>query len=413
MSQSQSQTIVCPTYGKLPVANLKGLPPIPLCCNPLSQYPQCQTPTFQVQGIGKRSICQILPPAPYSESFALVNLPILLFLLITAIPRYFFCLLYDVGLAIYNLTQDVDEFIASILDLLLGFFIGFAEGASDGGCIIIQSFASLFSNVHITQFTNNACPFTYTLSVPLQQTLESIGFAIGSIFGLINTFFGFLLDGLAILLCYLANLSITFGVCFSVLGIQLGGTITFSPFSFLGLLNPFNCGCLLGQMGLCPNLSLIIGNCQSNQGPCTVTNSGCSNLGTQVTNCQNCYNNCQQQVQSVTQENEQTCDTCYQNCLQYCKQQYGQTSQTITEQSGETVTISTGVSYTECVQQCQQGFQQCESCANQIAQAGYNSCQQYLNECYQNGGQPPSNCNPNFSGANCNLTAGFPSCGNG
>jgi len=406
---SQSQVTICPTYGYLTVANLKGLPPIPLCCNSLSQYPTCQTPTFQVQGIGKRSICQILPPAPYSESFALVNLPLLLFLLITAIPRYFFCLLYDVGLAIYNLTQDVDEFIASILDLLLGFFIGFAEGASDGGCIIMQTIASLFSNVHITSFTNDACPFTYTLSVPLQQILETIGFAIGSVFGLINTIIGFLLDSIAILLCYLANLSVTFGVCFSIFGVQLGGVYTLTPFSFLSLINPFNCGCILGQMGLCPNLSLVIGNCQYSQSPCTVSNSGCSNLGTQQTNCQNCYNTCEQDLNSIVQDNQQACDTCYHNCLQYCQEQYGGSGGT----EGSSNNNNNGTQYTQCVIQCQNGYNQCESCVQQYANTGQSSCQQLQTQCYQNGGQPPSNCQPNLNSVNCNLASGFPSCGNG
>ncbi len=369
-----SQT--CPVFGDLPYANLNGLPPLPLCCNPANCYPQCQTPQYTTKTIGKRSICQILPPAPYDESFILVNLPLIASLLITAIPRYFFCLLYDVGLALYNIASDADTFLASLLDLMLAPFVGFAEGASYGGCYVIRDIINFFSGIPNQPPPTNLCPFQYTLNTGVQNTLELIGFAIGSIFGLIDTLIGFLINGIGIALCFLTNLSIKIGICFHAgpFGVNLTGKLT--PFFFLNVLNFMNCGCVLGQLGLCPVYNAVIGNCQTEGKGCPVTNTGCPGVSQSSNACLDCQNQCFNTAYEIVNAQQEYCTLCYQACQDSCNGSQ------------------------DCISECQNLLNQCNNCVNNLSACLYNQCNEIYGQCYANGGQPPSNCNPQQSQCN-------------
>jgi hypothetical protein len=177
----------------------------------------------------------------------------ILFSVITAIPRYFFCLLYDSALAIYTVAKDTNRFIESIIDLTLAFFLGIAEGASIGGCIVM-SFILSFFGIHLNiQPQYDICPLKYTFNTGIQTILTEIGFALGVPFGLINLLIGVLLDVLGILGCIFTNLTIGICVGFTIPLIFTSYTVSFSasisPFTFLGGLVPFNCGCILGQLG--------------------------------------------------------------------------------------------------------------------------------------------------------------------
>ncbi len=366
---SQAQT--CPVYGQLNFPNFQGLPPIPLCCNPSKCIPQCVVPQYTVVQPGKRSLCQLIPEAPYNESFILANLPLLTFLLITAIPRFFFCLLYDVGLTIVNITKDVDKFIASLLDILVAPFLGFADGASYGGCAIIEDIISFFTGGPKIPPPSNQCPFRYTFNTTLQNTLELIGFAIGSVFGLINTFIGFLIDGVGIALCYLTNLTINFGVCFDVFGIDFNLTGSVSPFTFLNPLNFMNCACVLGQTQYCPTINAVIGNCPPSVPSCTITNAGCPGVPTPFSQCIDCDSQCLQDVYTLTQAQQNYCNQCYQSCKACCN------------------------GNEDCINSCQQAWGQCNNCVSQLASCLQGQCAFDFIQCLPNNKPPPNGCNPN------------------
>ncbi len=360
----------CPVYGDLNYPNFNGLPPIPLCCQPLSSYPTCETPTYQVPSISKVHICELLPDVDYTPQYILVNLPILTFLLITAIPRFFLCMLYDVGLAINNVVSDTDKFMASLLDIGLAPFIGFAEGASNGGCNVLQGIISLFSKAKIPSFQNNKCPFTYTFNTTLQETLETIGFALGVPFGLINTLVSFVIDMLGVLQCYLVNLSITIGVCLG----PFSASATVTPFSFFSRFLLFNCACLLGQTGYCPNVQWLIGWCTGTPSPCPVTNSACSNVTTTTNKCQECYNSCEEQATQEITELNNYCTNCYANCVEYCDQYESSTP--------------------ACYNECSKSLNECDQCVNSEASQIHDACTSYAIQCYAEECTPPQSCAP-------------------
>ncbi len=383
----QNQPQICPFYGNLPNANPSGIPPIPLCCNPFQQIPQCQTFKFANIENKQPKICNIIPEAPYTESFVLVNLPMLLFSILTAIPRYFFCLLYDFALIIYALSKDANRAIESILDLLLAFFLGIAEGASVGGCIVISYIFSFFG-VHLNIKPNyNICPYKYTFNTGVQTTLTEIGFALGVPFGLINLLIGLLADIAGIFGCFLTNLTIGFCVGFSIpLGftsINISFSQKFSPFTFLGGLIPFNCGCILGQLGVCPYLGINLG-CSAGQNTCAVTNSNCPNLAkatTSVSQCQTSLSTCENAVSTYQSNQLSQISTQTSQCISTCSTNYSTCLSQASTCESTCISNCTVNCATSCSEQYAPVLSNCNSGCQNCYQNCLSGCQNTFSQC--------------------------------
>ncbi len=379
-------TYTCPVYGNLPHSNLQGLPPIPLCC-----FSQNHRPCRPIKPINLEKeelcICDVLPvPEGFDLSYLLVNLPVYLALLISAVPRWLACLIYDVGIALRGIVSSVDELISGLLDLFLALFIGFAEGASFGGCYIVSQIANFLfhADIKLPKFGDN-CPFCYTLNQTLQGTLEQIGFALGTPIGLINLIVGLLLDSVALILCYLSNLTVNFGICIWLFSFEL----SFSPFSFLSAITPFNCGCVLGQLGVCPVLNLVYG-CKTSAN-CEVTNSNCPCLTTQGSGnrgyiaCQNSLNYC---VSTVSQWASTQ--------LAQCRQNYADAVASCSTALSTCLSTATSC-YDTAVNNCQTNYSNCVSQASTYLQNCLAGASTSLQDCLANASTCLQNCQDNCS----------------
>ncbi len=385
MSTSTScSSYTCPVYGNLPYANLKGLPPFPICC-----FGQFGTSCQPIKPINLEKeelcICDILPmPEGFDLSYLLVNLPVYLALLISAVPRWLACLIYDVGIATRGIVLSIDELISGLLDLFLALFIGFAEGASVGGCYVLAQIANFLfhTNIQLPPIGNH-CPFCYTLNQGIQNTLEEIGFALGVPLGLINVLISFLLDSVALILCYLSNLTINFGICIWLFSFQF----SLSPFSFLSAITPFNCGCILGQLGVCPVINLVYG-C-STSANCEVTNSNCSCLAIQSSGnqqelaCQSSLNSC---VSTVSQWASTQ--------LSECKQNYAEALSSCST-SLSTCLSNASTCYSTSINNCKTNYNNCMSQASTCLQKCLAKASTSLQECLSNASTCLKNCQNN------------------
>ena len=221
----------------------RGLSPI---CIPYTEF---QPNVIECPGITntyvESPLCDFLPVITSLPDF-LINLPFLLLFVVSLPARFLYCMAY-------TYLVNADQFYQLLIYYLIYPFIDFVT-------LPFLYFVLGFSNGLIDQFNLpnqlygfvNAC-FVSSILEEAYKILGDVFYVIGFALGFLSAIFYKLYNLFIDLACYVAYLTITFGVGFCInLGVTQPSTcvkVSVQPFAFLqNLVCTFlNCDCALGS----------------------------------------------------------------------------------------------------------------------------------------------------------------------